>query len=102
MEQMSRIFDITSNVLYIRDLDELLRDVLKTLAQLLGIKRMSFGLRSDDGSVFKVRAVYGFTEERAAEILKLQYPSGNVDESSTPRSTGPPVSTRSGARRSAG
>ena len=80
MEQMSRIFDMTSNVLYIRDLDDLLHDVLKTLAQLLGIKRMSFGLRSEDGSVFKVRAVYGFTEERAAEIMKMQYPSSNVDQ----------------------
>ena len=80
MEQMSRIFDITSNVLYIRDLDELLQDVLKTLAQLLGIKRMVFGLRSEDGSVFKVRAVHGFTDERAAEILKSQYPSESIDQ----------------------
>ncbi len=80
MEQMSRIFDITSNILYIRDLDELLRDVLKTLAQLLGIKRMVFGLRTEDGSTFKVRAVHGFTDERAAEILKTKYPYESVDQ----------------------
>ncbi len=80
MEQMSRIFDITSNILYIRDLDELLRDVLKTLAQLLGIKRMTFGFRTEDGAVFKVRAVHGFTEERAAEILKMSYAQESVDQ----------------------
>lgn len=80
MEQMSRIFDITSNVLYIRDLDELLKDVLKTLAQLLGIKRMTFGLKTEDGSMFKVRAVYGYTEERAAEVLKAQYTAENIDQ----------------------
>jgi signal transduction histidine kinase len=80
MEQMSRIFDITSNVLYIRDLDELLQDVLKTLAQLLGIRRMVFGLKTDDGSIFKIRAVHGFTEERAAEVLKTEYPAESIDE----------------------
>jgi signal transduction histidine kinase len=80
MEQMSRIFEITSNVLYIRDLNELLRDVLKTLAQLLGIRRMVLGLRSDDGSTFNVRAVYGFAEERAAEIMKYGYPYESVDQ----------------------
>lgn len=80
MEQMSRIFDITSNVLYLRDLDELLHDVLKTLAQLLGIKRMVFGLRSEDGTMFKVRAVHGFTDERAAEVMKTEYPLESVDQ----------------------
>ncbi|MEW5748501.1 MAG: HAMP domain-containing sensor histidine kinase [Candidatus Thermoplasmatota archaeon] len=80
MEQMSRIFEITSNVLYLRDMDELLHDVLKTLAQLLGIRRMVLGLRSEDGSVFNVRAVYGFTDERAAEIRRYSYPYESVDQ----------------------
>ncbi len=80
MEQMSRIFDITSNILYIRDLDELLKDVLKTLAHLLGIKRMTFGLRAEGTSTFKVRAVHGFTEERSAEIMKSQYSAESVDQ----------------------
>ena len=84
MEQMSRIFEITSNILYIRDLDELLQDVLKTLAQLLGIKRMVFGLRSEDGSVFNIRAVYGFTEERAAEIKKYSYSYESVEQILSP------------------
>jgi signal transduction histidine kinase len=84
MEQMSRIFEITSSVLYIRDIDELLSDVLKTLAQLLGIRRMVLGLRSDDGSVFNVKAVYGFAEERAAEIRKYAYPYESVDQIISP------------------
>lgn len=80
MEQMSRIFDITSSILYIRDLDDLLQDVLKALAQLLGIKRMVLGLRSDEDDAYKIRAVYGFTEERAKEVMKSSYPVESVDQ----------------------
>ncbi len=78
-EQMSKIFDITSNILYLRDIDEMLEDILKTLAHLLGIKRMLLTLRSEDGQQFDVKAVYGFDEERAESIKKTSYPSDRIE-----------------------
>ncbi|TFG70500.1 MAG: HAMP domain-containing histidine kinase [Methanomassiliicoccus sp.] len=78
-EQLSRIFDITSNILYLRDIDEMLEDVLKTLAHLLGIKRMVLPLRGEDGQQFDVRAVYGFDVERAEAIKKTSYPSDRIE-----------------------
>ena len=73
-EQMSRIFDITSNILYLRDIDEMLDDVLKTLAHLLGIKRMVLALRGENGQKFDVRAVYGYDGEQAEAVKKTSYP----------------------------
>jgi signal transduction histidine kinase len=78
-EQLSRIFDLTSDILYVRDLDQLLQQVLETLAQLLGIRRMVLGIRREDKGVFEVRAVYGYSEEAAEEIKKVTYPIGRVD-----------------------
>ncbi len=43
-EQMSRIFDLITDVLYVRDLDQLLADVLRILSQLLGVRRMIIGV----------------------------------------------------------
>ncbi len=78
-EQLSRIFDLTSDILYVRDLDHLMDDVIKTLAQLLGIKRAVIGIRDGDRGVFTIRAVYGFTEDRAEAIRRIEYPIDRID-----------------------
>ncbi len=78
-EQLSRIFDLTSDILYVRDLDHLMEDVLKTLAQLLGIKRTVMGIRDEERGIFTVRAVYGYTEDRAEAIRKIEYPIDRIE-----------------------
>ena len=93
-EQMSRIFDITSNILYLRDIDEMLEDVLKTLAHLLGIKRMVIALRGEDGQRFEVRAVYGYEGEQAEAVKKTSYsvyPIESIADLSQHRSLDPSV-----------
>jgi signal transduction histidine kinase len=79
-EQLSRIFDLTSDILYVRDLDQMLEDILKTLAQLLGIKRMTIGTRQVDSEWFKVQAVYGYSEERAQAIKQLTYSIDSLEQ----------------------
>lgn len=88
-EQLSRIFDLTSDILYVRDLDHLLEDVLRTLAQLLGLKRMVLGMRDDAAGVFKIRAVHGYSDDRAEAIRKIEYPIGRVEHIIDP--TGRPI-----------
>jgi signal transduction histidine kinase/PAS domain-containing protein len=78
MEQLSRIFDLSSEILYVRDLDVLLDDLLKALAQLLGLKRMTIGVRDDERHVFKVQAVHGYSEENARKIKSLEYPTDRI------------------------
>lgn len=88
-EQLSRILDITSDILYIRDLDQMLGDVLKTLAHLQGIRRMTIGVRNEEKGVFQVQAVYGFSEERAEGIKQVEYPLESVDYITDPRYRSP-------------
>jgi signal transduction histidine kinase len=78
MEQLSRIFDLTSEILYVRDLEVLLDDLLKMLAQLLGLKRMTIGVRNDERKAFTVQAVYGYSEESARRIKSLEYPTERI------------------------
>ncbi len=77
-EQLSRIFDITSELMYVRDLDQLLDDVLKSLAQLLGLRRMTIGIRNDERNAFTVKAVYGFPKENVEGIKSIEYPIEEV------------------------
>ena len=78
-EQLSRIFDLTSDILYVRDMDHLMEDVVKTLAQLLGIKRAVMGIRDEARGTFVIRAVYGYTEDRADAIRKVEYPIERIE-----------------------
>ena len=77
-EQLSRIFDLTSELMYVKDLDHLLDDVLKTLAQLLGLRRMVIGIRNDERGTFVVKSVYGYPKENVEGIKAVEYPTERV------------------------
>ena len=78
-EQLSRIFDLTGELMYVRNLDHLLDDVLKTLAHLLGIRRAVIGVRNEDRGTFVVQAVYGYPGENVEGIKKVEYPIEQLD-----------------------
>jgi signal transduction histidine kinase len=78
-EQMSRIFDLITDVLYVRDLDQLLADVLKILSQLLGVRRMLISVLDKEAGVFRARAVHGYPEDTAEVIKRIEYPVGRIN-----------------------
>lgn len=78
-EQLSRILDLASGIMYVRDLDQMLDNLLKTLAKLLGIKRMTVAVRYDSEGVYKVEAVYGYSQAATEAIKALPYPIPQVD-----------------------
>jgi len=88
MEQLSRIFDIAHDILYVKDVDALLQDVLRALSQLLGIKRLVFGLANEDRTIFEIKAVLGYTDEAVEAITAKSYDSGMI-ESVSSQSTRP-------------
>ncbi|HIH00928.1 TPA: HAMP domain-containing histidine kinase [Thermoplasmata archaeon] len=96
-EQLSRIFDLISELMYVRDLDQLLDDVLKTLNQLLGLKRMTIGVRNDERKTFQVRAVHGYLRSEVETIKRVEFPIERVDyilDPDTHRSVQSPVKWR--------
>lgn len=78
-EQLSRILDLATGIMYVRDLDQMLDGILKTLARLLGIRRMVLGVKHPSEGVYKVEAVYGYSPKAAEAIKKYHYPIGQVD-----------------------
>jgi signal transduction histidine kinase len=78
-EQLSRILDLSTGIMYVRDLDQMLDSLLKTLARLLGIKRMVMGIKHADEGVYRVEAVYGYSAKATAAIQKVTYPVEILD-----------------------
>jgi signal transduction histidine kinase len=78
-EQLSRILDMTSGMMYVRDLDMMLDSLLKTLALLLGFRRMTIGVKHEELGEYKVEALYGYSTKAAEDIKKLSYKMGDVD-----------------------
>lgn len=78
-EQLSRILDMTSNLMYVRDLDKMLDGLLKTLAQLLGFRRMTLGVKREELGEYRVEAIYGYSAKAAEDIRKVGFKIGNVD-----------------------
>ena len=78
-EQLSRILDMTSGMMYVRDMDKMLEDLLRTLAQLLGIRRMVMGVKHDELGEYRIEAVYGYSAKAAELIKKVPYKISNVD-----------------------
>lgn len=78
-EQLSRILDLATGIMYVRDLDQMLDSLLKTLARLLGIRRMVIGVKHEDEGVYRVEAVYGYSQKAAEAIKRITYPIQEVD-----------------------
>ncbi len=96
-EQLSRILDLASGIMYVKNLDQMLDDLLKSLARLLGLKRMTIGLRHDSDGVYRIEAVYGYSQNMTEAIKKLPYPIAQVDailDSSEPAALGASVKWR--------
>jgi len=78
-EQLSRILDMTSSMMYVRDLDKMLDSLLKTLAQLLGFRRMVIGVKHEDLNEYRAEAAYGYSAKALEEIKKVTYKIADVD-----------------------
>jgi len=78
-EQLSRILDHISGTMYVRNLDQMLENLLKTLARLVGIKRMVIGVKSPELGVYKVEAVHGYSPKAAEAIKRHPYPYASID-----------------------
>jgi len=78
-EQLSRILDLATGIMYVRDLDQMLDTILKTLARLLGIRRMVLGIKHSNEGVYKIEATYGYSAKAAEAIKRFPYPISQVD-----------------------
>ncbi len=92
-EQLSRILDLASGIMYVKSLDQMLDDLLKSLAKLLGIKRMTIGVRHDSEGVYRIEAVYGYSQSMTEAIKKLPYSISQVDAILDPSENAPLIAS---------
>jgi signal transduction histidine kinase len=78
-EQLSRILDMTSGMMYVRDLEKMLDDLLRTLSQLLGLRRMTIAVKREEQGMYMVEAVFGYSAKATEAIKKMGYSITNVD-----------------------
>jgi signal transduction histidine kinase len=70
---VASILEITSDFLYVDNLDALLRRIVKVVSETFGIAKVHIGIREKDTGLFAVRATYGFSPEAEARIKKVKY-----------------------------
>ena len=77
-EQLSRILDTSSGLMYVRNLDQMLDNLLRTLSQLLGIKRMVIAIKDAGLGVYRIEAVYGYSQTATEAIKLITYPADQL------------------------
>jgi len=71
---LESILEVTSDFLYVENVDALLHKIVKTVSDTFGLARASIGIRDKETGMFVVRAAYGFDAETEAKIRKVMYP----------------------------
>jgi len=72
---VASILEVTSDFLYVENLNALLQKIAKVVSEAYGIAKVHIGIRERDTGLFAVRAAHGFDPEAEARIKKVKYTS---------------------------
>ena len=72
---VASILEITSDFLYVENLDALLQRIVKVVSETFGMAKVHIGIREKDTGLFAVRAAHGYDSETVARIKKVKYSS---------------------------
>ena len=81
---IASILDVTSDFMYVEDVDTLLQKIVKTVSDTFGLTAASIGIREKETGLFAIRAAYGFAPEREAEIRKVKYTQERMERDLRP------------------
>ena len=70
---LESILEVTTQLLYVENLDQLLQKIVKTVSETFGLARCCIGIREDDTGLFAVRAAHGYDPSREAAIRQVKY-----------------------------
>jgi signal transduction histidine kinase len=70
---LESILEVTSDILYVTDVDALLNKIAKTVSETFGLKCVSIGIQDGETGDFCVRASHGYSSEVEGRILKVRY-----------------------------
>ncbi len=67
------ILDVTSDLLYVTDVDALLSKIAKTVSETFGLRNVSIGIADRETGDCCLRATYGYSSEVDGMIRKVRY-----------------------------
>ena len=70
---VTSILEVTSEFLYVDNIDQLLQKIVKTVSETFGLAKCTIGIRDKESRQFVIRAAYGFEPEREEKIRKIRY-----------------------------
>lgn len=81
---IASILEVTSDFMYVEDVDSLLQKIVKAVSETFGLAAASIGIREKDTGLFAIRAAHGFAPEREAEIRKVKYSKERMEKDLKP------------------
>lgn len=73
LDAIESILEVTSDFMYVEDVDILLNKIVKTVSKTFGLAKTHIGIRSKETGLFEVRACYGYDEATEAALKKVRY-----------------------------
>jgi len=70
---VASILEITSDFLYVENLDALLQRIVKVVSETFGITKVHIGIRENDTGLLAVRAAHGFDAETEGRLKQVKY-----------------------------
>lgn len=70
---VASILEVTSEFLYVDNLDALLKKIAKVVSETYGLAKVHIGIRERGTDLFAIRATYGFDKRTEESIKKVKY-----------------------------
>lgn len=81
---VASILEITSDFMYVENLDALLHKIVKTVSETYGLAKVHIGIRDEETGLFVVRAAYGFDPETEKQLKKVMYTKERMERDLKP------------------
>jgi signal transduction histidine kinase len=81
---VASILEVTSEFMYVEDLDSLLKKIVQTVSIAFHLAKVTIGIREEDTGLFAVRASYGFDPVAEAAIKKIKYTKERMEQDLKP------------------
>lgn len=81
---VASILEVTSEFMYVDDLDKLLKTIAKTVSETFGLAKVHIAIREEETGLFVVRAAHGFDRAAEEQIMKVKYTQERMERDLKP------------------
>jgi signal transduction histidine kinase len=81
---VASILEVTSEFMYVENLDALLQKIVKTVSETYGLAKVHIGIKDEDTGLFVIRAVYGFDQKVEEQMKTVKYTKERMERDLKP------------------